>query len=108
MSNDIAVSISNRVPNGSFILNKPSYLITLEENSGKTKITKYFITLDKPEFLNGFVQVKGLFAEKEMTEEVVINSFSSILTSVDKGLFLEMLFPWHKICSIRSLVFKAK
>jgi len=108
MSNDILVSVSNRVPNGGFILSKPSYLITLEDSFGKTKTKNYFITLDKPEYLNGFIQVKGLFAEKDMAERDVIINFSSILTSADKELFLEMLFPWHKICSIRSLVFKAK
>ena len=107
MSNDIAVSVSNRVPNGSFILTKPSYLILLEDNFGKTKTKKYFITIDRPDYLNGFVQARGIFVEKD-TEETIINNFSSILTSADKGLFLEMMFPWHKICSIRSLVFKAK
>ena len=106
MSNDIAISVSNRVPMGSPIMNKPSYLITLESDTGKTK--RYFITLEKPELLNGFVQAKGLFAEKGVAEEKIIVSFADILTSADKVLFLEVLLPWHKICSIRSLVFRAK
>jgi hypothetical protein len=106
MSSDIAISVSNRVPSGSPITNKPSYLIALEPDTGKTK--KYFITLEKPELLNGFVQAKGLFAEKGMTEDKIITSFVEILTSADKVLFLEVLLPWHKICSIRSLVFRAK
>ena len=109
MSNDIAVSVSNRVPMGSPIMNKPSYLITLEQDTtSKTKSLKYFITLEKPELLNGFVQAKGLFAAKGVTEEKIITSFSEILTSADKVLILEVLLPWHKICSIRSLVFRAK
>lgn len=108
MSGDIAISVSNRVPTGAPVSNKPSYLIYLEENSGKTKIIKYFITLDKPEQLNGFIQAKGIFADSTMSEEDIIKNFSDILTGAKKELILEMMFPWHKICSIRSLVFKAK
>jgi hypothetical protein len=109
MSNDIAVSVSNRFPIGSPVLIKPSYLIKLEEKiNSKTIQTSYFISLDKPELLNGFVQVKGIFADSALKEEDIINRFSELLTGTKKELFLEMLFPWHKICSIRSLVFKAK
>ena len=105
---DIAVEVSNRVPNGSVITTKPSYLITLENNLGKTKSLRYFITLDRPELLNGFVQDKGIFVDNDVTEEEIISKFSSLLTNSAKDLFLEVLLPWHKICSIRSLVFKAK
>lgn len=105
---DIAVEVSNRVPNGSVITSKPSYLITLENNLGKTKALRYFITLDRPELLNGFVQVKGIFVDSAVSEDDIISKFSSLLTNSAKDLFLEVLLPWHKICSIRSLVFKAK
>lgn len=105
---DIAVGISNRVPIGSAISNKPSYLVSLEEITGKTKTTRYFITTDRPEHLNGFIQVKGIFVDSSITEEEIIKNFTDILTSAKKELILEMMFPWHKICSIRSLVFKAK
>lgn len=108
MGNDIAVSVSNRVPVGSPIANKPSYLVALEETVGKTKTIRYFITLDRPEQLNGFIQVKGIFADSSLEESEIIKTFSDLLTSAKKELILEMLFPWHKICSIRSLVFKAK
>ena len=46
MSGDIAISVSNRVPVGSPITTKPSYLVSLEETIGKTKTIRYFITLD--------------------------------------------------------------
>jgi hypothetical protein len=108
MSTDIAINMSNRVPAGSPIMNKPSYLITVEQNVGKSKIFRFFITLDKPELLNGFVQAKGLYADNNMTEDKIITSFSEILTSAEKELFLEVMLPWHKIVSIRSLVFRAK
>ena len=108
MSSDIAVSVSNRVPVGSPISNKPSYLVALEENSGKSRLIKYFITLDRPEQLDGFIQVKGVFADPSLQEAEIIKTFSDILTSAKKELILELWLPWHKICSIRSLVFKAK
>ena len=108
MSNDIAISVSGLPSVGGVIRGKPSYLITLEQNSGKLKSQKFFITTEKPELLNGFVQVKGVFAENNETEETIIVSFSDILTNAKKELILELMLPWHKIVSIRSLVFRAK
>jgi hypothetical protein len=107
MSGDIAVgTFSGPLPTGAPVARKPSYLITLEDTSGKTKTLKRFITIDKPELLSGFIQVKGLFSEEP--EEDISKKFTDILTNAPKDLFLEMMFPWHKICSVRSLVFKAK
>jgi hypothetical protein len=108
MSNDVAIGPVMRLPTGGFIASKPSYLISIEEIVLKTKKITYFITLDKPELLNGFIQVKGMFADSALTEDEIVTKFSELLTSAKKELFLEMFFPWHKICSIRSLVFKAK
>lgn len=102
---DYAVAATARVVSGSPILTKPVYLLTFE-NSGKTKEkTKSFIAVEKPDFQDAFVQVKGIFTE--VAEEEIINSFSDILTAAGKESILEMYFPWHKISSIRSLVFKA-
>lgn len=90
---------------GSAISKKPSYLVTMEDTSGKTKVLKRFITVDKPDLLQGFVQAKGFFSDAE--EDEIINNLSGILTSTKKELICEIMFPWHKICSIRSLVFNA-
>ena len=90
---------------GSPISKKPSYLITLEPPASKAKKMTRFITIDKPDLLNGFVQAKGVFVEE--SEDQIINNLSEVLTSIKKELVLEMMFPWHKICSIRSLVFSA-
>lgn len=85
---------------------KPSYLITLEDTSSK-KADRFqrFISLDKPELLNGFIQVKGIFSDK--SEDEIIKTFVDILTNSSKELILEMMFPMHRICSIRNLVFNA-
>jgi hypothetical protein len=108
MPNDIVINATSRVPTANPVMNKPSYLIVLEEFSGKTKSFKYFISLDKPELLNGFVQVKGVFADSSLSENEIILNYYDILTTSKKELFLEMMIPWHKISIIRSLVFKAK
>ena len=105
-NNDLAVGITSGIPTMGVLSKKPSYLITLEDNTGKNKSVKFFITLDKPEHVSGFVQVKGIFCEK--SEADIIKTFPDILTSTGKEAILEMMFPEHKICSIRSLVFKAK
>jgi hypothetical protein len=88
-------------------LKKPPYLITLDGGGavGKTRSFQRFISLDKPESINGFIQVKGIFCDKE--EDEIIKTFTDILTNSPKELTLEMMFPLHRIHSIRSLVFNA-
>jgi hypothetical protein len=87
-------------------LKKPPYLITLDDGvTGKTRNFQRFISLDKPESINGFIQVKGIFCDKD--EDEIIKTFSEVLTSSPKESILEMMFPLHRIYSIRSLVFNA-
>lgn len=87
-------------------LKKPPFLITLDDGvSGKTRNFQRFISFDKPESINGFIQVKGIFCDKE--EEEIIKNFSKLLTGTPKELILEMMFPLHRIYHIRSLVFNA-
>ena len=105
MSNDkdFTVNAVGSLANTVQVSKKPSYLITLD--LGKTKKNTYFVSIDKPDFLDGFVQVKGFFSDDE--EADIINNISNLLTSLKKELICEMMFPWHKICSVRSLVFNA-
>lgn len=105
MPSDIAIG-SVATPTTVAVSKKPSYLITLEDGGPKSKIVKKFITLDKPEYLPGFVQAKGFFTE--VSEDEVTKNFVEMLTSTPKDLILEVLLPWHKISCIRSLVFKQK
>jgi len=87
-------------------LKKPPFLITLDDGvTGKTRNFQRFISQDKPESINGFIQVRGIFCDKE--EDEIIKSFSDILTSAPKDTILEMMFPLHRVYSIRSLVFNA-
>lgn len=87
-------------------LKKPPFLITLDDGvTGKTRNFQRFISLDKPESINGFIQVKGIFCDKD--EDEIIKGFADILTNTSKETILEMMFPLHRIYSIRSLVFNA-
>jgi hypothetical protein len=93
------------IPSGAPVKRNPIYLITLEKTVGKTQVIEKFISLDNPQSENGFIRVKGIFCER--AEEEIIKSFNDILTNSPKELILEMLFPHHRIVSIRSLVFSA-
>jgi hypothetical protein len=88
---------------GSGIINKkPCYLVALKP---KNKKPLNFIALDKPDLLEGFVGVKGVFSTE--TEEMIINQYNTILESVKKTDIADMMFPIHKVEHIRSLVFNA-
>lgn len=105
MSNDVAV-LPVGLPTNTAINRKPPYLVILENMKGKTKNDENFIAVDKPELLNGFIQVKGFFCELESGE--ISKSFLTLLTDANKELYVEMMFPWHRVKSIKSLIFKAK
>ena len=88
------------------VLKKPPFLIILDDGlTGKVRNFQRFISLDKPESTNGFVQVKGIFCDKE--EDEIVKSFMDILGASPKENTLEMMFPLHRIYHIRSLVFNA-
>jgi hypothetical protein len=105
---DFTISMTANVPTVGATSRKPAYLVILESNAisqTKSKTLVRFISLDKPESINGFIQVKGIYSDS--TEEEIISNYSEILTSLKRELICEMMFPWHKVCSIRSLVFNA-
>lgn len=81
---------------------KPCYLVVLSTSAKKTE---NFISLDKPDLLNGFIQAKGFFTD--LSEEEAIKGFVEVVTSTPKDQYLDMMFPWHRVQSIRSLVFNA-
>ena len=87
---------------------KPLYLIRLIVSDKRKKDPEFFISLDKPTVFNGFIEVKGIFVDHSMSEDYVIKNYSDILTNTDKGLILDMMFPWHRICNVRNLIFRAK
>lgn len=87
------------------VLKKPVYLVTLADGVGKTAATTYFIATDKPELSMNFISVRGIFTEAD--EDEIIRNFSDIVSKTPKETVVEMMFPAHRIRSIRSLVFNA-
>lgn len=83
---------------------KPCYLITLD--AGKKTLEK-FIAIEAPELLSGFVQTKGFFCNDKLEEDILKN-INEILTATPKDLYVEMLFPQHRVTSIRNLIYRAK
>jgi len=101
---DFAIGVTAVLPNAGALMKKPPHLIYLTD--GKGKLTERFLSMDKPEVQNGFIQVKGIYVEE--SDDELIKNFFDILTSASKELILEMMFPLHRISGIRNLVFKAK
>lgn len=89
---------------GSPVSKKPCYLITLE-GGNKAKSPVSFIAVDKPDMNNGFVQVKGIYTD--LAEDEIVRRFSEVIQTTPKEQQVEIMFPTHRIVSIRSLVFNA-
>lgn len=93
------------IPSVSTISKKPCYLIVLSDSAGKGTTVSRFIALDKPDLLNGFVQVKGIYVVAG--DDVIVKTFTEIVASAPKDTIVDLMLPWHRIHSIRSLVFNA-
>lgn len=114
MPNDIAVAANiNTVAGGMAILPSgtptkriPTYLIMLERKQGQKQIIEHFVSIDKPQSENGFLQAKGFYCN-DKTEEEIVKGFNELLSTTPKENILEMMFPIHRIISVRSLVFNA-
>jgi len=103
---DFVIGITS-APSVGAMPKKPCYLVTLDPPVGASKSNKYlrFIAMDKPDLLGNFVQVKGIFCD--LSEDEILSKFVDVLTSTPKESIIDIMFPVHKICSIRNLVFNA-
>jgi len=105
MPTDIAIGTANLPTMGAPSLKRPMYLVTLTDGSGKNEATTYFIATDRPTFELGFIAVRGIYCNQ--SEGEIIKEFNEILKDSPKDAVLEMMFPAHRVKSIRSLVFNA-
>lgn len=95
------------LPQASTISRKPCYLITLDglTKTGKPSVRR-FVAIEKPGLeAASVIQVKGFYAEE--TEDEIVSNFLDIIKAVPKDAIMEIIFPTHKVHSIRSLVFNA-
>lgn len=82
---------------------KPCYLVSLHDPSSKKKPTTYFIAIDRPHFEMQFIQVKGVFSD--LSEDEISKRFNDEIAN--KDAIVDIMFPSHRIMSIKSLVFNA-
>jgi hypothetical protein len=99
MSSDITVGTVG-VQAQSTIAIKPTYLVYLI-----AKKMEKFISLDKPELLQGFIQMKGFFTTAGDDE---LKDISLILSETKKENYVEILVPSHRVYLIKNLYYKAK
>lgn len=102
---DLLVNSTTVLPTVGTLNKKPAHLIFLTDN--KSKVIEKFLSLDRPEIQDGFIQVKGLYVNNE-DDNKIYQSFFDILASTPKDSIVELMIPIHRISSIRNLVFKAK
>lgn len=101
---DLSVGVVS-IPQQGALSKKPSYLISLEVKKGASQ---FFLTTDRPEMLQGFVSVRGLFLDPLIEGSDVRQNYTTLLNDATKESMVEIMFPWHKIVSMQSLVFRAK
>jgi hypothetical protein len=101
---DYGVSVTG-IPQVGQISKKPCYLITLVDGTGKSSVATHFIAMDTPGFESHFIKVKGIYSDS--TEEEITKKFSEIVSGVPRESIVDIMFPVHRVHSIRSLVFNA-
>jgi len=101
---DYGVSVTG-IPQVGQISRKPCYLVTLTTGKVKGKEFVSFISLDKPDLQPNFILVKGIFSDSD--EEEITKRFGEIVASTPKEAIVDMMFPAHRVHSVKSLVFNA-
>lgn len=103
---DIVVASTLNIPVGGTISSKPAYLVSLEPE-GKSKNGKLFLAIEMPNVQSSYIHAKGFFLDPEQYEyEGVLTGYKTIIAGTASESYVEMWFPWHKVSSMRSLVFK--
>lgn len=93
------------VPNVAALTKKPPHLVLLIDG----KKVQNFLSMDKPEAVAGFIQVKGFFVEPTWeASEDSSDKYIALIGSTSKDKYVEMYFPLHRVHSVKNLMFKAK
>lgn len=102
MNEDITVGAVG-IPNVATFNKKPPHLVVLNVNNNK-KSQALFLSIDKPELLEGVIQVKGFFVNAETDNAKYFDS----INNAPKESLVEMYFPLHRVDSVQNLMFRAK
>jgi hypothetical protein len=83
----------------------PTYLVIL--NNGKPKeADSYFIAIKRDDAISTCAKFVGFFSNKP--EREIKSSYDQIIKETDITDIIEIEFPWNKICSVQSLVYRHK
>jgi len=83
----------------------PTYLVII--NTGKAKeVDSYFIAVKRDDNSSSSAKFVGFFSNKP--EKDIRSSYDQIIKETDTAEFIEIEFPWAKICSIQSLIYRHK
>ena len=86
----------------------PAYLITLEGTKKGPKVIQeqYFIATKFDDAFVHCAKFVGFFYEGDI--EGIIGRHSEIIEAMPTTNFVEIMFPWNRVLSIRSLVYRHK
>jgi hypothetical protein len=90
------------IPSVGAISKKPFYLVVLSTSGKKME---HFLSIDKPDVINGFIQAKGFYTD--LSEDELVEGIFDVVASTPKEHYLDMMLPWHRVQSIRNLSFNA-
>jgi hypothetical protein len=79
----------------------PTYLVSLE--AGKKELSFIATKYDET---NNCARVVGFYTEE--TEQDILSKYDEIVKNTEKTNFVEISFPWHRVLSVRSLLYKHK
>ena len=84
---------------------KPVHLVCLKGDSKIGSGLEYYLTQDRPELLNGFVNIKGFSV---FQEDLNLKDYKDLVDQTSKDKYEEMLIPVYRIHYIKNLDFRGQ
>lgn len=84
------------------VKNMIAYLVSLEDG----KKENYFISTRLDDLSAQYIKLIGFYYEGKL--ENLYANYDEIIKATDKSFFVEMMFPWQRVKSIRSLIYRQK
>jgi|ERR1700722_6829027 len=79
----------------------PTYLVSLE--AGKKELSFIATKFDET---NNYAKLVGFYTEETVPN--IISKYDEIIKNTNKTNFVEISFPWNRVLSVRSLLYKHK
>lgn len=97
---------ANFIPNPKNAATNMAYILVANSLSGGKGLDKFFVTfLDKAQ---NFVEIKGVEIEDSDFVSEDNSTLLKHLLTLNKSKYVHVIIPWHRVFSIKSLIFKHK